>query len=187
MSNADLVKHLGLDLHRYMDAEASIDALEETTLLRLRRLVEREKIDLSLSFIAHSGRKDSTALAALVERAFPKQPILYMHTPSGDTDDRTLSHLYALGRIVLYVPHNEIGRLQQGFRAQFLGHRMEEQDNLALFDGTQRLQTIYPIYDWSEEDVWAYILTRRLSFNDTYIPDKADYSHEHADCCPTCR
>lgn len=183
MSNADLVQHLGLDPTLYLEAEASITAREDAAIWRLRHL----KLDMRCSFIAHSGRKDSTAMAALVERAFPAQAFMYAHETSVVHNPKLLEHVYQLNRFVLHVPPNQWSRMAEGFTVQFSGARAQwHGDDLPLdiAKGSLGMHCVYPIYDWTDEDVWAYLITRNLRFSETYLPDKAD--HENSHCCPPC-
>ena len=178
-----------LNPEAYAAAKAVAEGREARTIHKLRQLVEEHRVDLLSTYIGHSGGKDSVCIAHLMHRAFPTHEFLLVHTPKvGVTHPATVEFLYQLPQPLLLCPAGQHDRL--GFKAQVDGTRAAEYDrtdgrstdvvvdgrNVSRRDmpmfvakGLFDLQFIYPIVDWSDEEVWSYIFFRNIPFSAEYL------------------
>jgi 3'-phosphoadenosine 5'-phosphosulfate sulfotransferase (PAPS reductase)/FAD synthetase len=138
-------------------------------------------------YIGHSGGKDSVVVTHLADLAFP-EGLPIVHTPKpGITHPKTIEFLYQLNRKIIYCPQALHSTL--GLQVQIDGTRIAEYDrtdgrstdvvvdgqnvsrqNMPFFvrSGLFGLSFIFPIYNWSDEDVWGYIKEHSLPVSEEY-------------------
>ena len=185
----DFLLRQGLSKEQFEEAMLHIELKAALARERLGRLWE--KLDLSSSevYVGHSGGKDSVTICNLVDKALPGNDLLRIHTPKPEvTHPATVSFLYSLRKTILYCPAGDHPRLD--LRVQIDGTRIFEHDRKdgrstdVMIDGksmsreylplyVQRglfgLSFIYPIYDWTDADVWAYIMVNNIPFSAEYL------------------
>ena len=183
------IQHLGLDLHAYRAATHWVKEMEVAASARLRNLFNQHHWLPNEVYIGHSGGKDSVAITRLVDTALPDHGMLIVHTPKpGEVVPATVDFLYGLRRPVLYCPKEHHKGL--GFKVQIDGTRRAEhsrtdgrstnlvmdgndvsRDHMPLYvkNGLFGLDFIFPIFDWTDEEVWAYILTNEIPFSEEYL------------------
>jgi 3'-phosphoadenosine 5'-phosphosulfate sulfotransferase (PAPS reductase)/FAD synthetase len=141
-------------------------------------------------YIAYSGGKDSSVILDLALRVDPN--MLIIHNPKPITHPETVKHIYKVSqehRIVL-VPMEYMDYFVQtnGFLCQIDGTTIEEWDrvdkrNDIIMDGKNisrknmprvnekgiwGIMSIYPIYEWTEEEVFGYIFSRQIEISKEY-------------------
>jgi 3'-phosphoadenosine 5'-phosphosulfate sulfotransferase (PAPS reductase)/FAD synthetase len=141
-------------------------------------------------FLGHSGGKDSCVIQHLALTALNTQlPIL--HNPKGDTHPDTIAFLYKISKTtqVINVPsglmQSVIGKSKM---CQIDGTRRDEHSrddrstdliiagkNISRKDmpsvvenGIFGMTIIYPIYDWTDKEVWTYIKENDISVSAEY-------------------
>ncbi len=145
-------------------------------------------------FAGHSGGKDSCVIADLFKECCKMHTPVFVHTPKWDTHDITKRFLYELGvegLNVAYVPkpQMEAWLRQQNLVCQIDGSRREEHDrperstdfvsagvavnrlNMPEFvdSGLFGVSILYPIVDWTDEDVYTYLAVRNIRISDEYL------------------
>ncbi len=142
-------------------------------------------------YICHSGGKDSCVITDLVDRAIPVRLIPIIHNPKNETHAATVQFLYELSkkREVRMVPFDKMEYyVQTLFEVQVDGSRKgeagrTERSNLVIFNGREvsreqmqaytdkgkfGIATVFPIYDWTDEEVWQYIREYKVQVSDEY-------------------
>lgn len=146
-------------------------------------------------YVGHSGGKDSVLVRWLTDKVLGSG-VMTVHTPKptgvrNEVHPLTKEFLYGLNRPVLYVPDGE-SLPKLGYTIQIDGTRIAEADRrdgrdvglvvegkevsrnetpLYLEKGLFGQKFCYPIYDWSDEEVWAAIFHYD-------IPLSPEYYHE---------
>lgn len=144
-----------------------------------------------LFYIGHSGGKDSVVITHLTDLAFPGEHEHFplVHTPKpGITHPKTIEFLYQLDRKVIYCPAKDHAELIW-FDVQIDGTRMAEFDRtdgrstdvvvegrsvsrqkmtFYVKQGLFGLSFLYPIYDWSDAEVWEHIKEYGLAVSEEY-------------------
>ena len=146
-------------------------------------------------YIGHSGGKDSATILHLVDTALPGHNLPILHTPKfGETHPKTIEYLYRLGRPLLYLPKEARSPFGEDvFRVQVDGTRIDEHDRTDgrstdfVDEGVSRPRTelrafverglfgrsfLYPIFDWTTEEVWEYLNTNNLKVSEEYDEDR---------------
>jgi len=158
------------------------------------------KLNLDAPCIGHSGGKDSVVTHWLVSQVFPNLPVVHTNKPGGDNaiHPDTLDFLYrqpfpielwprALGTNFKYKTQFDGSRISEFSRvdrsADFVsGGRDVNRQHLDLVvpDSMFGMTFVFPIYDWSDADVWAAIFYYDLPFSNEYAPEQAAYNHYRA-------
>lgn len=145
----------------------------------------------SAVILGTSGGKDSTVIYDLTKRIYPD--IIVVHTPKDNTHDLTKLFLYDLSKetTIINVPAYEMERFIQetGIKCQIDGTRIDEAtrtdgrstsfvQNGIDIDRTRMkpfveqglfgLSFLYPIFDWTDQEVWEYIKIRNLKISAEY-------------------
>lgn len=176
----------GVDSGTLVAAVTAVDALVEQTTKTLRNLPAEFREGL---YIGHSGGKDSVVIHWLMQQAFPNNTYPVLHTPKPqETDVDTIFFLYSRPFPIMYVPKEVHGRF--GFKTQVDGSRRDEytrtdgrsthiikdgqevsREHMTMFvqNGLFGLNFVYPIVDWSNEDVWACIYKNQLDISPEYF------------------
>lgn len=143
-----------------------------------------------------SGGKDSVAVHHLIN----KSPLYSLHKPSlpnvhtakpGITHPKTLEFLYGQPNLVLHIPKSH--PMPRYLKTQIDGTRASEYDrtdgrstdiivggqicsreDMPLFvrNGLFGLNFVFPIYDWTDEQVWAYLFKNNIPYSDEYLESK---------------
>lgn len=138
-------------------------------------------------FLGHSGGKDSCVIFHLTQQVF--QPLV-IHNPKSETHEETVKFLYGLDYPVLYLPVTQMEWYirQRALGCQIDGSREAEstrqgksttviqqgQERLrkgmswTTEDGVFGLAVVYPIYDWTDQEVWEYIKQNQLPVSKEY-------------------
>ena len=192
----------GLSRARFEEAMLHIELKAALARERLGRLWEKLDLTSYDAYVGHSGGKDSVTICNLVDTTLPGNDLLRIHTPKPEaTHPDTVTFLYALHKPVLYCPAEEHSRI--GVRVQIDGTRIFEHDRRdgrstdVMIDGRSMsrehlplyvkhglfgLSFIYPIYDWTDADVWAYIVANNIPFSKEYLTNDTN-----ADSGTACR
>lgn len=148
-------------------------------------------------FCGHSGGKDSVLVRYIVDQAIGDH-VLTVHTPKPEgvrnaVHPFTKEFLYALDRPVLNIPvemfHDMDVMERFNMVTQIDGTRAAEAERrdgrdvgvvvrgeersradmpLYLEDGLFGLQFVYPIFDWTDQQVWAAIFLYDIPFTKEY-------------------
>jgi 3'-phosphoadenosine 5'-phosphosulfate sulfotransferase (PAPS reductase)/FAD synthetase len=141
--------------------------------------------------IGHSGGKDSVVNHWIVNSAIkvPSLDVIHTAKPGGDNaiHPDTLEFLYQRPFPITYWPR-ALGNSKK-YKTQFDGSRRSEHDRLDrsadfIRDGKQTnratmelveknsmfgMDFVFPIYDWSDADVWACIYKNNLPYSPEYV------------------
>jgi 3'-phosphoadenosine 5'-phosphosulfate sulfotransferase (PAPS reductase)/FAD synthetase len=186
----DCFNQEGVDREKFNVSLDNIDFLVWKTVEQLRDIVTRDA--MKGIYIGHSGGKDSCAIYWLMKMAFPLDHIPVVHTtkPKGEgaTHPLTLKFLYEQPFPITYCPRDAHDRL--GFKTQVDGSRRDEytrtdgrstnivmngkdvsREHMTMFvaNGLFGLDFVYPIVEWSNEDVWALLYMQRISVSEEYL------------------
>jgi len=142
-------------------------------------------------YLGHSGGKDSCVITDLVLRA-ERSDVMIVHNPKPETHPETVKFLYEFAQVypIVFVPPIKMGDFVEmmGFDAQLDGsrraeHNRTERSTDIIIDGKnvsrERMKSVveegifgltilYPIYDWTDDEVWEYIETYKVRISDEY-------------------
>lgn len=147
-----------------------------------------EKYEFGM-FVATSGGKDSTVILDLALKINPC--ITIIHNPKSITHPDTIRFLYDVSQrnIINYVPSSLMEKFikDNNLKCQIDGTRISEFDRVdksadliingqtvsrtEMKDhgfGIWNLENIYPIYDWSDEDVFNYCKKHKIPLSREY-------------------
>jgi 3'-phosphoadenosine 5'-phosphosulfate sulfotransferase (PAPS reductase)/FAD synthetase len=146
-------------------------------------------------YVGTSGGKDSVVAYNLMCKLYPTLSPKILHTAKPSvTHPKTLDFLYSRPYPILYVPKGH--PLPDEFKTQVDGTRASEFDredgrstdvivggvsvsreNMPLFvrNGLFGLNFIFPIFDWTDEQVWAYIFKNNIPYSDEYLEPKLKF------------
>lgn len=182
-----LVDGLGLDRAALAGAMPFVDSLVDRAITEMRTLPWGTEI--KKPYIGTSGGKDSVVIEWLTNKAFPiRMPVV--HTPKGITHPETVAFLYerSITTPIIYCPSSQHRLL--GFDTQIDGTRIAEHNRtdgrstdfvrngqnvsrteLTMWcpNGLFGLNFVFPIYDWSDEEVWACIFANDIPFTREYL------------------
>lgn len=181
-----------LKLEDILLAESSIDAKVHATVTRLGEALAGLTIPTSQWVIGHSGGKDSVVNHWLVSKVIDL-PVVHTSKPGGDNaiHPDTLMFLYQLPFSVELWPR-ALG-MNPKYRLQFDGSRASEYDRtdrsanfirdgqsvnrkelpLIVPNSMFGMTFVFPMYDWSDADVWAAMFHYHLPFS-------KEYGYEHS-------
>jgi 3'-phosphoadenosine 5'-phosphosulfate sulfotransferase (PAPS reductase)/FAD synthetase len=150
-------------------------------------------------FLGHSGGKDSCVIMHLAKQVAPN--MLVVHNPKPSSSIATIQFLYqmAVGRQITFVPIMDMERftLRHRLTMQIDGSRMAEayrtdgRSNNIIENGKEisrdimkvtawrglfGLTFLYPIFDWTDRDVWDYIKMMQIKVSDEYRETVRDLS-----------
>ena len=141
-------------------------------------------------YIAFSGGKDSTVIAALVRKFLPGVPLVWSddewYLPETEEYMRRMENLHHIRTNDWHAEWFQVSGdwngipdygHAQGWEGAFLGLRQGESSQRRLH--LRRYGTLYyaennqqwqcnPISDWDWKDVWAYIFSNELDYNHAY-------------------
>ena len=160
----------------------------KTAISRIEKAYENFGTSL---FCGHSGGKDSVVIFDLAQKVYPK--ITVIHNSKSNTHPDTVKFLYGVSEKhnVLFVPPSNMERAIKtyGLRCQIDGTRIAEcsrtdgrstdfvvdnknvsREVMTEFveNGLYGMGMLYPIYDWTDEEVWEYISVNNLSISNEY-------------------
>lgn len=141
-------------------------------------------------YVGHSGGKDSAVIYTLTKMVNPD--VLVVHNAKPSTHPDTIAYLYELcyNQQVHFVPSSETERFikEKGLKCQVDGTRIAEfnrTDKSAVFirngvdvsrtemtefeeNGIFGLSLLYPIYDWTDEEVFSFICANNIPLSKEY-------------------
>ena len=143
----------------------------------------------SKMFVATSGGKDSTVILDLALRVNPN--ITIIHNPKPVTHPDTVQFLYELSQKleVFYIPSSympnfikrnhlkcqidgtrisEFNRTDKSSDIIINGQTVSRTEMTNHGEGIWGLENIYPIYDWTDEDVFQYCRDNKLPLSKEY-------------------
>lgn len=184
-----------VNLEDLRSALCRVDSLVTEAVFRIRNApcLNVPGFDLTKAVVGHSGGKDSVLVRYLTDLAFGYDTVKTVHTTKPSHVENavhplTRDFLYSMDRPILYV-----GLAQQknlGLKVQIDGTRIAEhtredgrsidvvvdgksvsrtQLKLYMENGLLGLDFVYPIYDWSDAEVWATILSKGIAFSREYL------------------
>lgn len=185
MTRYDLLTKLGFSLPSFLSCLEYLPTKIDQATDRIRN----SPFDLSSTYVGHSGGKDSVLVHWLANRV---QELPVVHTPKyGSMNNAvhplTAKFLYEQDFVIQYVPASKHSSLN--FKTQIDGTRIAEADrtdgrsttfvrNGTAYPRTELteyvenslfgLNFIYPIYDWSDLEVWTAILSKEIPFSPEY-------------------
>jgi 3'-phosphoadenosine 5'-phosphosulfate sulfotransferase (PAPS reductase)/FAD synthetase len=183
------VKAQKLSLFELSCAAFKIDMLERVALERLATL-PNEILPIGGLYVGTSGGKDSVAVHHLMSKTDLTWSVLHTNKPE-DVHPLTKDFLYRRQYPILYVPKG--AAMPAHLRTQFDGSRASEynradgrstdfivggvsvsRDKMPLYvtNGLFGLNFVFPMYDWSDEEVWAYIFGNDIEYSDEYLIPK---------------
>lgn len=149
-------------------------------------------------YVGTSGGKDSVLVQWLADQALPmvlgidKEAILAVHTVktsgANAVHPLTIDFLYHSKRTIIYAPAANHKHLK--LKTQIDGTRRSEhnrtngrsttlisdgkeisREEMPMFvrNGLFGLNFVFPIFDWSDEDVWAAILLNQIPYSPEYL------------------
>jgi 3'-phosphoadenosine 5'-phosphosulfate sulfotransferase (PAPS reductase)/FAD synthetase len=146
--------------------------------------------DRSSMYLGHSGGKDSVLVCYLAEQAFGNLPIIHNTKPTGVENavhPLTQKFLYGLDKVVTYMPLK--AEMPPELLTQIDGTRMSEWNRedgrsvdvikdgksvsrteleLYMTNGLFGRNFVYPIFDWSDAEVWAAIHYLAIPYSPEY-------------------
>lgn len=168
--------------------------------IRLEKIAPKFSVTNQQIYVAHSGGKDSVVIHYLAKQVFGDQ-IRVIHTPKiggfNKTHPDTVKFLYevAAQNGMEMVPGNRMKQhlLDTGLAVQIDGTRTDEADRTnrssnVIIDGKDVSRTemdwytdnglfgqhcVFPIYDWSDDDVWNCIAQFEIPFSAEYLHSAA--------------
>lgn len=182
------LKKLGFSLADYQTTLPTLTTLVHAAWARLAN----SPFEAAHTFVGHSGGKDSVVVRYLADTTPTEYPTV--HTPkfigsANAVHVHTRDFLYTLNRDILYLP-TPAQYERFGLKTQIDGTRIAEsarddgrsttfvscgndvpRTELTAYvpTGLFGLQYIYPIYDWSDLQVWSLILSKDLPFSREYL------------------
>jgi 3'-phosphoadenosine 5'-phosphosulfate sulfotransferase (PAPS reductase)/FAD synthetase len=185
-----LLANLGLEASDIAVCARTIDArIEEAR----ERILDMPFNGVYGVYVGHSGGKDSVLVRWLVDQTLDNVPTVHTPKPKGvknEVHPLTKEFLYGLNRHIHYIPDGCIETSEFAhFVTQIDGTRAAEATRrdgrdvgliiegkevsraecpLYLEKGLFGKQYVYPIYDWSDLEVWAAILTKNIPFSREY-------------------
>lgn len=194
----DLTRRLGFSLNRIEHVFTQLPFMVEEA----KKRIKHAPFDFDGMYVGHSGGKDSVLVRWLVDQALGDKgkSMLTVHTPKpagvrNAVHQATKEFLYSLNRPVLYLPV-DADHKQFGLKTQIDGTRMAEAARrdgrdvgvvvrgkersradmpLYLEDGLFNLQFIYPIFDWTDLQVWSAIFLYQIPFSDEYHDEEYEF------------
>lgn len=179
-----------ITVSQVQEALPNISLKVEKAKTRLNNL--RVLISAHAGCIGHSGGKDSVVNHWLVSQLYPL-PVVHTAKPGGDNaiHPDTLTFLYQRPFAIEFWPR-ALG-MNPKYNLQFDGSRASEFDRndrsadfivsgkpvnrkdlqLVVPDSMFGMTFIFPIFDWSDADVWACILRYELPYSDEYVDEAA--------------
>lgn len=182
-----LIKTLNLNPEKLEGAMANMSALVQVAINQMKGLPWGDTI--RKAYIGTSGGKDSVVIEWLANKLFQvKLPVV--HTPKAITHPLTAAFLYekSLTTPIMFCPSAEHKYL--GYDTQIDGTRIAEYNrtdgrstdfvrdgkNVSRLEMTMwcpnglfGLNFIFPIYNWSDEDVWGCIFKHDIPFSKEYL------------------
>lgn len=153
--------------------------------------IRKVRLDQDGVFIGHSGGKDSVLVTRLVDLAFGLNNVPVVHNPKPTGVDNqvhplTQTFLYELAakRPILFSPE-----IPLRYQTQIDGTRIAEWNRedgrsvdvikngesvsrkemeLYMSNGLFGRNFVYPIYDWSDVEVWAAIYVEHVAYSPEY-------------------
>lgn len=185
----ETIEAQGLDREKLVKAYANIEQLEANALDRLKTVPPDFWTGI---YLGTSGGKDSVAINHLMSKTdYSIQFSLHTNKPN-DTHPLTVTFLYTRKYPILYVPKGI--DLPKYLKTQIDGTRASEynredgrstdvvvggilvsRNNMPLFvrNGLFGLNFVFPIFDWTDEEVWAYIFSNNIEYSDEYLIHKS--------------
>lgn len=171
--------------------KAAVDRVPSLVAEAIRRLKE-SPFDPASMYLGHSGGKDSVLVTYLADEAFGREAIPTIHNTKPDGVENavhplTQKFLYGMDRTITYMPLG--ASLPQELSVQIDGTRIAEWNRedgrsvdvikngqsvsrteleLYMRNGLFGRNFIYPIYDWSDIEVWAAIYCLGISYSPEY-------------------
>ncbi len=198
-----LCRNLGFSVNQMQHTLGQLPDLIEESIKRIKHMPFN--VDHSL-YVGHSGGKDSVLVRWLADQALPNIKLLTVHTPKpagirNKVHPLTQQFLYGLNRPVLYLPDGNAETFEAfGLRTQIDGTRAAEAERrdgrdvgvvvrgeersradmpLYLEDGLFNRQFVYPIFDWSDMQVWAAIFANNIPYSEEYLLADVAVEHPH--------
>ena len=143
-------------------------------------------------FLGHSGGKDSCVIHQLANTVASN--LLIVHTPKPSTHPKTVEFLYnlAVSNTIMMVPSDKMEAFvaSHSLRCQIDGTRIDEanrkdgrsttfvQNNVNksrtemshfVENGLFGLSMVYPIFDWTDDEVFDYIKSHNIPLSEEYV------------------
>jgi len=178
---------IGVDPAEFLAAQSEVPAKVATAVQRIKNM----PFAIESTYVGHSGGKDSVLVRYLADLAIDYLPTVHSTKPEGvpnEVHPLTREFLYEQPRVITYSPLDLMPSL--GYKTQIDGTRIAEHDRsngravdvvidgkqvsrkelpLYLENGLFGLNFVYPIYDWSDAEVWAAIAHYDIPFSEEYL------------------
>lgn len=202
-STISICHRMGFTANQMRHTMGQLPALIEESIKRIK--FAPFDIDHTM-YVGHSGGKDSVLVRWLADQALPGLRLMTVHTPKptgirNEVHPLTQQFLYSLNRPVLYLPDGNPQVFEDfGLKTQIDGTRAAEAERrdgrdvgvvvrgeersradmpLYLEDGLFNRQFVYPIFDWSDMQVWAAILANNIPYSPEYLLADVAVEHPH--------
>lgn len=184
----DLLARQGVAVEDFKVAQGQVHALVSQAVHRLTYMNPKA---LGESYVGHSGGKDSVLIHHLVGMTFGHDRVPVLHTPKLEGPNTvhplTRDFLYSRPYPIIYYPGRPtlIGYTDQvdGTR-KFEATRNDGRSTNVIFDGEDvprdkmreftdnglfGLRVYFPIYDWTDAQVWAAIHVLKIPYSLEYV------------------
>ena len=175
--------NLGIQIDEFEYAKSELPRLVGISIGRILGM----PFDLDTTFISLSGGVGSSVIKHITKvmpkaSKYPSDKFPVLHFTNYELiHPRTKEFLYSSGIPILYSSMDNLDR--ERYKTQLSGFRfLSVPDDIPEINiwpsgpvyssNANWINTVYPIYDWTDAQIWALIITEDLPFSDEYFIDR---------------